>query len=156
MATKPRVLFKHRFRCCQGDCPEWKGKNKVSKEVMEFEALVAEAKAKLIAGKPVVEPVSGKAGVEAEDAVMANELLAERSAIEDEIKALTARKGQIDAIIKTAIGEADELLVHGAKVASVSRWRETRVVSDAVKELFPVLDYPELYKREDKSRLTIH
>jgi hypothetical protein len=128
----------------------------VSKEVMEFEALVAEAKAKLIAGKAVVEPVSGKAGVEAEDAVMANELLAERSAIEDEIKALTARKGQIDAIIKTAIGGADELLVHGAKVASVSRWRETRVVSDAVKELFPVLDYPELYKREDKSRLTIH
>ena len=128
----------------------------MSKEVMEFEALVAEAKAKLIAGKAVVEPVSGKAGVEAEDAVMANELLAERSAIEDEIKALTARKGQIDAIIKTAIGGADELLVHGAKVASVSRWRETRVVSDAVKELFPVLDYPELYKREDKSRLTIH
>jgi hypothetical protein len=128
----------------------------MSKEVKEFEALVADAKARLIAGKAVVEPVSGKAGVEAEDAVMANELLAERSAIEDEIKALTARKGQIDAIIKTAIGEADELLVHGAKVASVSRWRETRVVSDAVKELFPVLDYPELYKREDKSRLTIH
>lgn len=128
----------------------------MSKELVEFEALVAEAKAKLIAGKAVVEPVSGKAGVEAEDAVMANELLAERSAIEDELKLLSARKGQIDAILKTAIGDADELLVHGAKVASVSRWRETRVVSDAVKDLFPVLDYPELYKREDKSRLTIH
>lgn len=128
----------------------------MSKEVVEFEALVAEAKAKLIAGRPVVEPVSGKNAVEAEDAVMANELLAERSALEDEIKLLTARKGQIDSILKTAIGDADELLVHGAKVASVSRWRETRVLSDAVKEMFPVVDFPELYKREDKSRLTIH
>ena len=128
----------------------------MSKEVVEFEALVAEAKAKLIAGKAVVEPVSGKNAVEAEDAVMANELLAERSALEDEIKLLTARKGQIDSIIRTAIGDADELLVHGAKVASVSRWRETRVLSDAVKEMFPVVDFPELYKREDKSRLTIH
>jgi len=128
----------------------------MSKDLKEFEALVADAKAKLIAGRAVVEPVSGKASVEAEDAVSANELLAERSAIEDEIKLLTARKGQIDGIFRTAIGDADELLVHGAKVASVSRWRETRVVSDAVKELFPVVDYPELYKREDKSRLTIH
>jgi hypothetical protein len=128
----------------------------MSKEVKEFEALVAEAKAKLIAGKAVVQPESDKLAVEAEDAVMANELLAERSAIEDEIKLLDARKKAIDGIIRTAIGDADELLVHGAKVATVSRWRETRVVSDAVKELFPVVDYPELYKREDKSRLTIH
>lgn len=128
----------------------------MSKELKEFEALVAEAKARLIAGKPVVEPVSGKAGVEAEDAVMANELLAERQAIDDEMKLLDARKKAIDGIIRTAIGDADELLVHGAKVASVSRWRETRVLSDAVKEMFPVVDFPELYKREDKSRLTIH
>jgi hypothetical protein len=128
----------------------------MSKELKEFEALVAEAKAKLIAGKAVVQPESDRLAVEAEDAVMANELLAERSAIEDEIKLLDARKRAIDGIIRTAIGEADELLVHGAKVATVSRWRETRVVSDAVKELFPVVDYPELYKREDKSRLTIH
>ena len=128
----------------------------MSKELKEFEALVAEAKAKLIAGRAVVQPESDRLAVEAEDAVMANELLAERSAIEDEIKLLDARKKAIDGIIRTAIGEADELLVHGAKVATVSRWRETRVVSDAVKELFPVVDYPELYKREDKSRLTIH
>jgi hypothetical protein len=128
----------------------------MSKELKEFEALVAEAKAKLIAGRAVVQPESDKLAVEAEDAVMANELLAERSAIEDEIKLLDARKKAIDGIIRTAIGEADELLVHGAKVATVSRWRETRVVSDAVKELFPVVDFPELYKREDKSRLTIH
>lgn len=128
----------------------------MSKELKEFEALVAEAKAKLIAGRAVVQPESDKLAVEAEDAVMANELLAERSAIEDEIKLLDARKRAIDGIIRTAIGEADELLVHGAKVATVSRWRETRVVSDAVKELFPVVDFPELYKREDKSRLTIH
>lgn len=128
----------------------------MSKELKEFEALVAEAKAKLIAGRAVVQPESDRLAVEAEDAVMANELLAERSAIEDEIKLLDARKRAIDGIIRTAIGEADELLVHGAKVATVSRWRETRVVSDAVKELFPVVDFPELYKREDKSRLTIH
>lgn len=128
----------------------------MSKELKEFELLVAEAKAKLIAGRAVVQPEGDRLAVEAEDAVMANELLAERSAIEDEIKLLDARKKAIDGIIRTAIGEADELLVHGAKVATVSRWRETRVVSDAVKELFPVVDYPELYKREDKSRLTIH
>ena len=128
----------------------------MSKELKEFELLVAEAKAKLIAGRAVVQPESDRLAVEAEDAVMANELLAERSAIEDEIKLLDARKRAIDGIIRTAIGEADELLVHGAKVATVSRWRETRVVSDAVKELFPVVDFPELYKREDKSRLTIH
>ena len=128
----------------------------MSKDVKEFELLVADAKARLIAGRAVVEPETGRAGVEAEDAVMANELLAEREALDDEIKALEARKKAIDAIIRTAIGEADELLVHGAKVASISRWRETRVVSDAVKDLFPVVDFPELYKREDKSRLTIH
>jgi predicted phage-related endonuclease len=130
--------------------------NKVSKGIEEFEALVADAKAKLIAGRAVVEPETGKLAVEAEDAVSANELLAERSALDDEIKALEARKKAIDAIIKTAIGEADELLVHGAKVASISRWRETSVQTDAVKEMFPLLDFPELYKRTDKSRLNIH
>lgn len=128
----------------------------MSKGMKEFEALVAEAQDKLLAGRAVVAPDTGKRSVEAVDAVLANELLAERSAIEDEVKALTARKAQIDSIIKSAIGEDDELLVHGAKVASVARWRETRVLSDVVKELFPLLDYPELYKREDKSRLTVH
>lgn len=128
----------------------------MSRDVSAFEALVAEAKAKLIAGKAVVAEDGGKTAVEAEDAVAANELLAERSALDDEIKALEARKKAIDAIIKTAIGDADELLVHGAKVASISRWRETSVQTDAVKEMFPLLDFPELYKRTDKSRLNIH
>lgn len=126
------------------------------KEQVAFDALVAEAKAKLIAGKAVELPESDKSAVEAEDAVMANELLAERSALDDEIKALEARKKAIDGIIKTAIGDADELLVHGAKVASISRWRETAVLTDAVKEMFPLVDFPELYKRTDKSRLNIH
>lgn len=128
----------------------------MSKDIVAFEALVAEAKAKLIAGKAVVAEDGGKTAVEAEDAVAANELLAERSALDDEIKALEARKKAIDAIIKTAIGDADELLVHGAKVASISRWRETSVLTDAVKEMFPLVDFPELYKRVDKSRLNIH
>jgi predicted phage-related endonuclease len=128
----------------------------MSKELKEFEALVADAKARLIAGKAVVQPESDKLAVEAEDAVMANELLAEREALDDEIKVLEARKKAIDAIIKTAIGDADELLVHGAKVASISRWRETAVLTDAVKDMFPLLDFPELYKRTDKSRLNIH
>jgi predicted phage-related endonuclease len=110
----------------------------------------------LIAGKAVIVEDTGKTAVEAEDAVSANELLAERSALDDEMKALDARKRAIDAIIKTAIGDADELLVHGAKVASISRWRETAVQTDAVKEMFPLLDFPELYKRTDKSRLNIH
>jgi predicted phage-related endonuclease len=128
----------------------------MSKELKEFEALVADAKARLIAGKAVAQPESDKLAVEAEDAVMANELLAEREALDDEIKVLEARKKSIDAIIKTAIGDADELLVHGAKVASISRWRETAVLTDAVKDMFPLLDFPELYKRTDKSRLNIH
>ena len=48
------------------------------------------------------------------------------------------------------------MVVHGAKVASISRWRETSVLTDAVKEMFPLVDFPELYKRVDKSRLNIH
>ena len=134
----------------------WSTISKMSRDVSAFEALVADAKAKLIAGKAVVQPEGDKLAVEAEDAVSANELLAERSALDEEIKLLEGRKKAIDAIIKTAIGEADELLVHGAKVASISRWRETAVQTDAVKEMFPLLDFPELYKRTDKSRLNIH
>jgi hypothetical protein len=30
------------------------------------------------------------------------------------------------------------------------------VQTDVVKELFPLLDYPEIYKRTDKTRLNIH
>jgi hypothetical protein len=46
--------------------------------------------------------------------------------------------------------------IHGAKVASIARWRETAVQTDVVKETFPLVDYPELYKRSSKTRLTIH
>jgi hypothetical protein len=30
------------------------------------------------------------------------------------------------------------------------------LITDAVKDTFPVAEYPELYKRTNKSRLTIH
>jgi predicted phage-related endonuclease len=82
--------------------------------------------------------------------------LAERQSIAEQIKFLTARKSEIEDIIKDAIGKKDELHIHGAKVASIARWRETAVATDVVKESFPLVDYPELYKRSDKSRLTIH
>jgi hypothetical protein len=69
---------------------------------------------------------------------------------------LTAEKVEIENIIKDAIGKKDSLTIHGAKVATISRWRETRVLTDVVREMLPVLDYPELYKRESKSKLTVH
>lgn len=120
-----------------------------------YEQLVADAKAKLITGTPKATK-ENKNAVEAADPIIANELLAERQSIADEIKMLTARKSAIEDIIKDAIGSKDELHIHGAKVATMSRWRETAVATDAVKENFPLLDYPELYKRSNKSRLTIH
>lgn len=94
--------------------------------------------------------------VEASDPILANELLARRVAIVDQIKLLTAEKTEIENIIKDAIGKKDSLTIHGAKVATISRWRETRVLTDVVKEMLPVLEYPELYKRESKSKLTVH
>lgn len=94
--------------------------------------------------------------VEASDPILANELLARRVALVDQIKLLTAEKTEIENIIKDAIGKKDSLTIHGAKVATISRWRETRVLTDVVKEMLPVLDYPELYKRDNKSKLTIH
>lgn len=94
--------------------------------------------------------------VEASDPILANELLARRVAIVDQIKLLTAEKTEIENIIKDAIGKKDSLTIHGAKVATISRWRETRVLTDVVREMLPVLDYPELYKRESKSKLTVH
>jgi predicted phage-related endonuclease len=94
--------------------------------------------------------------VEASDPILANELLARRVALVDQIKLLTAEKVEIENIIKDAIGKKDSLTIHGAKVATISRWRETRVLTDVVKEMLPVLDYPELYKRDNKSKLTIH
>ena len=120
-----------------------------------YDQLVADAKAKLITGTPKATK-ENKNAVEAADPILANELLAERQSIADEIKILTARKTAIEDIIKDAIGSKDELHIHGAKVATMSRWRETAVATDVVKENFPLLDYPELYKRSNKSRLTIH
>jgi hypothetical protein len=62
----------------------------------------------------------------------------------------------MDAIIKDMIGSNDELHIHGSKVASIARWREQSLITDKVKETFPLMDYPELYKATSKSRLTVH
>ena len=121
----------------------------------KYNQLIADAKEKLITGTPKATK-ENKNIVEATDPILANELLAERQSIADQIKFLTARKNEIEDIIKDAIGKKDELHIHGAKVASIARWRETAVATDVVKESFPLVDYPELYKRSDKSRLTIH
>lgn len=119
------------------------------------EQLVAEAKEKLISGKPKATKSNTKA-VEAADPILANELFAELAQVQEQLKALKAKEDELKDIIRDAIGDKDELHIHGAKVASISRWRETAVVTDAVKELFPLLDYPELYKRTSKTRLNIH
>lgn len=125
------------------------------KTIKEYDELVANAKQTLITGAPKATK-DDKNAVEATDPILASELLAERSALADEIKKLTARKVAIEDIIKDAIGSKDILLVHGAKVASIARWRETAVLTDVVKDTFPLVDYPELYKRTTKSRLTVH
>lgn len=125
------------------------------KSIEEYEALVAESKARLITGVAKATKEDKKA-VEAADPVLANELLAERSDLDDQIKALKARKDAIDDIIRDAIGSKDMLLVHGAKVASIARWRETAVNTEYVKSNFDVADYPEMFKRSNKSRLTVH
>ena len=119
------------------------------------EELVAEAKATLISGKPKATKENNKA-IEASDPILANELFAELAKVQDEMKYLKAREAELKDVIRDAIGEKDELHIHGAKVASVSRWRETSVQTDVVKEMFPLLDYPELYKRTTKTRLNIH
>jgi diadenosine tetraphosphate (Ap4A) HIT family hydrolase len=119
------------------------------------EELVAEAKEKLISGKPKATKENTKA-IEASDPILANELFAELAKVQEQMKILKAREDEIKNIIRDAIGEKDELHIHGAKVASISRWRETSVVTEKVKELFPVIDYPELFKRTSKTRLNIH
>jgi predicted phage-related endonuclease len=116
--------------------------------------LLAEAKDALITTPKATKEDTSL--VEASDPILANELLARRVAIVDQIKLLTAEKTEIENIIKDAIGKKDSLTIHGAKVATISRWRETRVLTDVVREMLPVLDYPELYKRESKSKLTVH
>lgn len=119
------------------------------------EQLVAEAKDKLISGKPKATKENTKA-IEASDPILANELFAELAKVKDDLKLLQARESELKDIIRDAIGEKDELHIHGAKVASISRWRETQVLTDVVKEHFPVADYAELYKRTSKTRLNIH
>jgi len=125
------------------------------KSIEEYEALVAESKARLITGVAKATKEDKKA-VEVADPLLANELLAERSELDDQLKALKARKDAIDDIIRDAIGSKDVLLVHGAKVASIARWRETAVNTEYVKSNFDVADYPEMFKRSNKSRLTVH
>lgn len=122
---------------------------------MTQEELIAQAKAVLISGKPKATKANTKA-IEANDPVLANELFAELNKVQEDMKYLKAREQEIKDIIRDAIGDKDELHIHGAKVASISRWRETAVQTDVVKELFPLLDYPEIYKRTDKTRLNIH
>lgn len=122
---------------------------------MTHEELIAQAKAVLITGKPKATK-ENKNAVEVADPVLANELMAELAKVQEDMKFLKAREDEIKAIIRDAIGEKDELLIHGAKVASISRWRETSVQTDKVKELFPLVDFPEIYKRTDKTRLNIH
>jgi hypothetical protein len=116
--------------------------------------LIDQAKAALVA-KPK-ESKSKTKVAEPTDAVLANELLAKRSSVYDAKKKLEAELAEIDSIIKDMIGTNDELQIHGSKVASIARWRETSLITDTVKETFPIAEYPELYKRTNKSRLTIH
>jgi phage shock protein A len=116
--------------------------------------LIDQAKAALVA-KPK-ESKSKVKVVEPADPTLANELLAKRSSVYDAKKRLEAELAEIDAIIKDMIGTNDELQIHGSKVASIARWRETSLITDKVKETFPLVEYPELYKATGKSRLTIH
>jgi phage shock protein A len=94
--------------------------------------LIDQAKAALVA-KPK-ESKSKTKIAEPTDATLANELLAKRSSIYDAKKRLEAELSEIDAIIKDMIGNNDELQIHGAKVASIARWRETSLITDTVKE----------------------
>lgn len=120
----------------------------------ENRTLIEKAKAELIT-KPKATKSNTKI-VETEDPNLINELLAEYSALDDEAKLINAKKDEIKAVIKDVIADNDELHVHGAKVASIARWRETTLVTETVKTTFPVKEYPELYKRASRSRLTIH
>lgn len=120
----------------------------------EARTLIDQAKAKLIE-KPKATKTSKKI-VDASDPAIVNGILAELSSIQDQIKMLKAQEEEIKDVIKDIIGSAEELHVHGAKVASISRWRETALITDKVKELFPLTECPEIYKASNKSRLNIH
>jgi hypothetical protein len=125
-----------------------------SMSTTETRALIDEAKAKLVS-KPKASKSSAKA-IEATDANTANALLAQRSELYDAKKKIEAELKEIDDIIKDMIGNNDELHIHGAKVASIARWKETSLITDKVKELFPLTEYPDIYTRIAKSRMTIH
>lgn len=116
--------------------------------------LIDKAKAELIT--KAKETKTSTKSVEVIDANLANELLAKRSEVHDAKKKLTEDLAEIDAIIKDMIGSSDQLTIHGAKVVSIARWRETSLITETVKTTFPVAEYPELYKRTNKSRLTVH
>jgi hypothetical protein len=116
--------------------------------------LIARAKDVLITGEPKATKDDAKQ-VEATDPILANELLAERQSLHDQIKELTARKSAIDDILKDAIGKNDELTVNGSVVATMTRWRQTDLVKEFIEDNFPIKDYPEMYKRSARSRLDI-
>jgi predicted Zn-dependent peptidase len=120
----------------------------------ETRKLIDEAKSKLV-DKPKATKTSKKV-VEASDPAIVNSLLAELSTLQDQIKFLKAQEDEIKDVIRDIIGQAEELHVHGAKVASISRWRETALITEKVKELFPLTDCPEIYKASTKTRLNIH
>ena len=120
----------------------------------ETRTLIEEAKAKLIE-KPKATKVNKKT-IESAEPELVNSLLAQLSDIQIGMKQLKAQEDEIKAVIKDIIGSAEELHVHGAKVASISRWREQSLITDTVKETFPLVEYPELYKASTKSRLNIH
>ncbi len=119
----------------------------------EQRKLIDEAKAKLI---ETPKATKDSKFIEATDPALINALLAERDLLATQIKDLTARKAEIEAIFKDVIGDHLELRVHGAKVATYRKYRETVLKTDVVQEQFPLLDYPELYKRVNRTRLTIH
>ena len=116
--------------------------------------LIDEAKAKLIDKPKATKP--SKKVIEPEDPNLINGLLAELSAIQDGMKKLKAQEDEIKDVIRDVIGQAEELHVHGAKVASITRWRETALITDKVKETFPLSEFPEIYKASSRSRLNIH
>lgn len=122
-------------------------------KAVEVRNLIDVAKATLVA-KPKLSKDSVKA-VEPVDPVLMNELLARRGDVYDQIRLLKAELESIDAIVRDVIGSADELQVHGATVATIARWRETSLITDVVKVSFPVAEFPELYKKTAKTRLTI-
>lgn len=120
----------------------------------ETRTLIEEAKAKLVQ-KPKATKTSKKI-IDASDPAMVNSLLAQLSELQTASKQIKAQEDEIKDVLRDVIGSAEELHVHGAKVASISRWRETSLVTDKVKETFPLVEYPELYKASTKSRLNIH